>query len=800
MRGRRLLSLCLVALGAMVFCVQGGLSAESQFDFVSFIKSAYDAYNKVKALLEPPPDLADLIEQAKNEIIHEINAVRVEEQIGDVNALLDEYTLYLRYPPTQQTIEAWIRDAINVANQFELIIHNKSPRIAYLSARSYNTLIPLMALMMQRYGIQTSDITPFFRRAIDTNTILLGRFVWADLSNVPLYWNSVYGDGSYVGKLLKCYSDGVIDWAEYERVYKIVWTASEEMRNQTIEGYREAWFYISNERDFAVSPNNNLYLCARSRPRRAEAKVRLLPLSSGDTEFLWRLEFLSPSQVKIVHWSGKYLAMKEDKRRIVITPRPEWQNEYWDLNPNYFFYRDRVTVTAAVENGYWLTADGDSVRAFEASYAPSALGYQSWIVHHALTGAPPVGSVAFPCPADYDGDGKADLGMKLDDGRWLIDFAGNGFGGWDRQVSSLSLPAVDKYSHPAPADYDGDGKADIAVKDDFTGQWCIDYAANGLGSWDLKLPYGGSTWFYHSQAVPADYDGDNKADVALVRYYGGWSVDYSSDGFGGWNAHAHGFQNYYPEGNIYPAPADYDGDGKTDVAIKVDDGRWLIDWARDGFQSTDVWDWVSTSNLNYGDISALPVPGRYGSDRAAAIGVRTEEGRWMTDAVTGWGFVGIDWVSAPIYGSSHALAVPMDYDGDGRLDLSVVEEEGTWLIDYSANGYSGWDWSARLSIRTGISEERAVASSGPATDFYLAGFPNPSRGPVAIEFSLREPQLVQLKIYNVLGQEVAELAAEARSAGRHRIVWQPEAMPNGTYVCRLVTGEGAHTVKLLLLQ
>ncbi|MGQ9561129.1 MAG: hypothetical protein ACUVWA_11495 [Candidatus Oleimicrobiaceae bacterium] len=76
-----------------------------------------------------------------------------------------------------------------------------------------------------------------------------------------------------------------------------------------------------------------------------------------------------------------------------------------------------MTVTATVGDGYWLTADGDSARALATSYAPSVLGYQSWIVHHALTGAPPVGSVAFPCPADYDGEGKADLGMKLNDGR-----------------------------------------------------------------------------------------------------------------------------------------------------------------------------------------------------------------------------------------------------------------------------------------------------------------------------------------------------------------------------------------------
>lgn len=47
---------------------------------------------------------------------------------------------------------------------------------------------------------------------------------------------------------------------------------------------------------------------------------------------------------------------------------------------------------------------------------------------------------------------------------------------------------------------------------------------------------------------------------------------------------------------------------------------------------------------------------------------------------------------------------------------------------------------------------------------------------------------------------MAELAAATRPAGRHRVAWQPETPANGTYVCRLVTGKGVHTVKLLLLR
>jgi hypothetical protein len=93
------------------------------------------------------------------------------------------------------------------------------------------------------------------------------------------------------------------------------------------------------------------------------------------------------------------------------------------------------------------------------------------------------------------------------DGRWLIDFAANGFGGWDKTFNQYG----GSDAHPVPADYDGDGKADLSVKVD-DGRWLIDFAANGFGGWDKTFnQYGGSD----AHPVPADYDGDGKADLSV---------------------------------------------------------------------------------------------------------------------------------------------------------------------------------------------------------------------------------------------------------------------------------------------
>ena len=195
-------------------------------------------------------------------------------------------------------------------------------------------------------------------------------------------------------------------------------------------------------------------------------------------------------------------------------------------------------------------------------------------------------------PADYDGDGKTDLGVFRN-------------GAWYLQRSNLGFIAVNfgiSTDIPVPADFDGDGKSEIAVYRPSSGNWFVLNLVNNQFS---AVQFGNST----DKPVPADFDGDSKADFAVYRAAEGvWYQLRSTQGFA-----AVQFGNSTDK----PVVGDYDGDGKADPAVyRPSNGVWYLLGSTQGFTA-----------VQFGIATDLPSPGDYDGDGKTDLSVY-REGSW----------------------------------------------------------------------------------------------------------------------------------------------------------------------------
>jgi hypothetical protein len=86
-------------------------------------------------------------------------------------------------------------------------------------------------------------------------------------------------------------------------------------------------------------------------------------------------------------------------------------------------------------------------------------------------------------------------------------------------------------------------------------------------------------------------------------------------------------------------------------------------------------------------------------------------------------------------------------------------------------------------------------------NFSLAqNYPNPFNPSTMINYSIKETGLVTLKIYDILGNEVASLVNDVKQAGQYEVKFEASNLPSGTYFYKLVQGKNSEIKKLLLLK
>ncbi len=290
---------------------------------------------------------------------------------------------------------------------------------------------------------------------------------------------------------------------------------------------------------------------------------------------------------------------------------------------------------------------------------------------------------------DFDGDGRSDLVVNRKDPEnrmvWYILHVNNSSSAiqWGAFTGSLSDPVLFS-DFPVPADYDGDGKWDVAV-------WRINY--NTEIQTYFYIYYSETNTF---QVIPwglrgdevavQDYDGDGQADPAVFRE-GTWFILQSRDGLR---------IEQFGLGGDRVLFGDYDGDGKADLAIY----RRTVP-----SETGDFWHHIQQSSDNTVRIEQFGMalrdfvaPGDYDGDGKTDIAVwrgRSEygNGTWYWHRSSDGQYEQIQWgtVNTPDF------PVQGDYDGDGKTDPAIwrkygVDQQAYFFINQSRDGIRIEPW------------------------------------------------------------------------------------------------------------
>ncbi len=211
------------------------------------------------------------------------------------------------------------------------------------------------------------------------------------------------------------------------------------------------------------------------------------------------------------------------------------------------------------------------------------------------------------------------------------------------------------------------------------------------------------------------------------------------------------------------------------------------------------------------------------ADMMAAVGATLFIGDKYAGAIYRSTDGGLAWVSVPapatslgtidlLYGTGTALFACSEFSG-----IFLTTNSGTSWTDitvglpldqpvYTVTVHSGYlfagtggnsVWKRPMSQITSIGDP----SDGlPARTTLVQNYPNPFNPSTTVRWTMATTDRIVLKVYDVLGREVATLFDGVSEPGEHNINWEAGGMPGGVYYLRMIAGSSVETRAMILMR
>lgn len=232
--------------------------------------------------------------------------------------------------------------------------------------------------------------------------------------------------------------------------------------------------------------------------------------------------------------------------------------------------------------------------------------------------------------------------------------------------------------------------------------------------------------------------------------------------------------------SIYPSPF-----GEARFSLYEDDGETL-EYQTGSFAVTELLQtfMMTTDSSYFLLVSIGPTAGSYSG--------KPERRVYLGD---------IHGILAPPTGISNnglALAERPSYEDlrGGRDGYFYDQARSIVFFQIDTNPDSSYD----VIVENAVLSHRESGDPVPLVFRLEQNYPNPFNRSTTIPFTVHRSLFATLKVFDVLGREVATLVREALEPGSHVATWDGGGKPSGVYFYRLQAGEFVETKKLLLLR
>ena len=271
---------------------------------------------------------------------------------------------------------------------------------------------------------------------------------------------------------------------------------------------------------------------------------------------------------------------------------------------------------------------------------------------------------------DLNGDGKDDVLLRHEDGRWLyypMDGAQQAPG---RGVASLTRDR--DWRLAGIGDFDGNGREDVLLRKR-DGRWYL-YPMDGrrtLAGRGTALLTKERCWRFLGIG---DVDGNGSDDVLLRHTNGQWRYYATEGGLGQPWVHADLPLETDPDWR-FAGIGDLNGDGSDDVLLRHTDGRWLY-YPLDGERVLAGHGYANLTRNRQWQVVGL---GDFDGNGNDDVLLRHIDGRWFHYPMDGRRHVpagrGVAALSTDLAWHPAGLG---DLNGDGRDDVLLRHAEGRW--------------------------------------------------------------------------------------------------------------------------